>query len=107
MSRLHLLYKNRRAELRYGRTYLAAVGSNGNTELLRRVWERVSSEFLPQYIADHPGERPFCWWRFDHGIERPIINAEDFPEFDRSQYKRHDFLHTSLFAVVGGRLTPL
>jgi len=104
---VELLDKNWRAELRHGRPFFAGAGSHGNSELLRRVWKRVHDEFLQQFIAKHPGKRTFAWWCFDHEQERPIINAEQFPEFDRSQHELHSFLHTSLFAVIDGRLTPL
>ena len=73
MSRLGLLDKNWLQELKSGSPFFRDSASNGNTALLHRVWERVRDEFLPQYIAKHPGERPFCWWRFAHGTERPII----------------------------------
>jgi len=107
MSRLGLLDKNWLQELKSGSPFFRDSASNGNTDLLRRVWERVRDEFLPQYIAEHPGERTFCWWCFDHKRERPIIGAEHFPEFDRSQNEKHGFLDTETYTVVDGHLTPL
>jgi hypothetical protein len=43
-------------------------------DAMRAMWCIVAAELLPQWITEHPGTRPFAWWLFDHGIERPIIS---------------------------------
>jgi hypothetical protein len=32
---------------------------------MRRAWEELRHELLPRFIAEHPGQRPFAWWKFD------------------------------------------
>jgi len=32
---------------------------------LRNLWESHKEEFLPLFIAKHPGQRPGTWWLFD------------------------------------------
>lgn len=32
-------------------------------EPLPPPWEDVRDELLPQWIREHPGTRPFAWWR--------------------------------------------
>jgi hypothetical protein len=40
---------------------------NGAMDLeeVKGAWEELRGELLPAYIADHPGTRPWAWWRFD------------------------------------------
>ena len=49
-----------RIELGYGYTFFVGSGNGSNIVLLGQVWDRVRDEFLPQYIADHSGKRPFA-----------------------------------------------
>jgi hypothetical protein len=32
---------------------------------LKDLWERWRGELLPAWIREHPGTRPWGWWRFD------------------------------------------
>jgi hypothetical protein len=34
------------------------------------AWERHRDVILPGWIARHPGTRPYCWWRFESGLQR-------------------------------------
>lgn len=36
-----------------------------NWQLMIQIWELVQGEFLPGWIRDHPGTRPFAWWVCD------------------------------------------
>lgn len=31
----------------------------------KELWEKYRDEFLPAFIADHPGFRPLPWWAWD------------------------------------------
>jgi hypothetical protein len=31
----------------------------------REPWEAARAELLPAWIKEHPGTRPFAWWRID------------------------------------------
>ena len=42
-------------------TGLAAV----HVDAVREAWQALRDELLPQYIREHPGQRPFAWWAFD------------------------------------------
>ena len=32
---------------------------------LRRVWKKLREEILRAWIEEHPGSRPWAWWRFE------------------------------------------
>jgi hypothetical protein len=40
----------------------------------KAAWKYHGVEILAEYIAAHPGRRPWPWWVWDHGQERPIVN---------------------------------
>jgi hypothetical protein len=59
---------------------------------LRALWREYRTEILEDYIAEHPGRRPWAWWRFDApemrrrlgGIGTPAHEVLAYaPEFDR------------------------
>jgi hypothetical protein len=29
------------------------------------AWQALRDELLPEFIAEHPGQRPWAWWAFD------------------------------------------
>jgi hypothetical protein len=29
------------------------------------AWEELRDELLPRFVLEHPGTRPWAWWRFD------------------------------------------
>ena len=45
------------------------ISINANTETL---WKRHGPEILKDWIKTKPDSRPFCWWRFQSGIERKL-----------------------------------
>jgi hypothetical protein len=32
---------------------------------LRLAWEQLRDELLAEHVAEHPGSRPWAWWRWD------------------------------------------
>jgi hypothetical protein len=36
----------------------------GDDDGLRKLWEDVEDDVLDYHIANHPGTRPACWWKF-------------------------------------------
>jgi hypothetical protein len=71
----------------------------------REAWEELRHQLLPEFIAEHPGERPYAWWKCDarerrqrtDGIQHPFDNrvrkshvdevAKRFPSFHDEAYK--------------------
>jgi hypothetical protein len=76
-------------------------------EEMQAAWAAIGEELLADYIAQHPGRRPFAWWLFSHGQERPLNpggdRLADFIAICRSQ-ARFGFLDTSCW---GGSLLPM
>lgn len=76
------------------------------TDELRKAWETHRDEVMEWYAAEYPGRRPFAWWIFEHGKERPINPAwpNDAAQ-TRAVYVKHGgFLHTGLCA--GPEMVP-
>ena len=36
-----------------------------NMPVVQAAWDELRGELLPKYIQDHPGRRPWAWWKFD------------------------------------------
>jgi hypothetical protein len=36
-----------------------------NFDAMRKAWEELRHELLPEWIREHPGTRPYAWWKFD------------------------------------------
>ncbi|MDB5344303.1 MAG: hypothetical protein JWP89_2680 [Schlesneria sp.] len=69
---------------------------------MRDAWEEFGDEILAAWIVLQPGTRPFAWWLFDHGKERPIIG--DLPDFAlvcQRRDARFGFLDTSIWLCPG------
>ena len=90
-----------RGELEMGEPLLFGKGSAGNTQLLSDFWDAVRDVLLPAWIQEHPGTRPFAWWRFTHKQERPII--KEWKGFIRENWLMHSFLHTHVHNGRGKR----
>lgn len=72
-------------------------------EKLKPAWEELKHQVLPEFVRQHPGERPWAWWEFDapgrrertDGGIHPFDNKErtlyvaksDNPEFWRVAYR--------------------
>lgn len=53
-------------------------------ERMRADWQRFRDELLQEWIASHPGSRPFAWWAFDAPARRETSDGSDHP-FDRPE----------------------
>lgn len=42
-------------------------------EALRSLWEQYGSEILRDHITNHPGSRPWGWWRWDSPEQRKRV----------------------------------
>lgn len=72
-----------------------------NWESMRNDWLKFGDEITQQWIQRHPGSRPFGWWVFTHGKERPVVLEGHRNLADRLRAgARFSFLDTSI--VMGG-----
>jgi hypothetical protein len=71
-------------------------------EEMAAAWDAVGKELLREWIAENPATRPYAWWLFDHGKERPVINdsGEEYLARERRE-ARFGFLHTSIWGRGG------
>jgi hypothetical protein len=60
----------------------------GDIEAMRKAWDELRHELLPQWIAEHPGTRPAAWWRFDAPERRQRTDGIVHPFDDRVRRKR-------------------
>lgn len=51
-----------------------------------KAWRELRDELLPQWIKDHPGSRPWAWWK----IDAPGPRGESETETD--YLRRHGLL---------------
>jgi hypothetical protein len=61
------------------------IGDEGG---MRAAWNELRDQLMPQWIAEHPGTRPYAWWKFDlperrrrtdgviHPFDDPVRNTE-------------------------------
>jgi hypothetical protein len=67
-------------------------------EIWREAWEAHGPDLLEEYIAKSPGRRPWPWWVFTHGQERPIVNP--VPPAVEAQFRADNvifgYLHSSI-----------
>jgi hypothetical protein len=104
---LENLTEGQRQQLEEGKCFQFLAGFQDVDEL-RAAWEIHRADMLPEYIATHPGCRPFAWWIFDHGTERPIANHDDgeLIFLENSRRERFGFAHTSIGLPVRGKSVP-
>jgi hypothetical protein len=73
---------------------------------MREAWRRHGGVLLAQWVAQHPGTRPWAWWMFeapDDAVGRPDERLEDYvarlDERDRETeaafLRRHGLLQPS------------
>ena len=82
-----------------------------DSEIWREAWELHGEDLLVDFIAKYPGCRPWPWWVFTHGQERPIVNHAP-PEVEaqfRAENTIFGYLHSSILHGHGrsGELVPL
>lgn len=56
-------------------------------DAMRAAWEILRGELLPAWIAEHPGSRPFAWWKFDAPERRQRTDNVVHPFDDRIRRK--------------------
>lgn len=69
-------------QLLTGRNWLErgfGTHENCDVEAMRRAWKELRNELLPDWIAGHPGTRPYAWWRFDAPEPRQRIDGKPHP----------------------------
>jgi hypothetical protein len=71
---------------------------NENVEAFAAAWEIHRDRLLNEFIAKHPGRRPFAWWALDHKKERPILGElpADQLALIRRQHTHYGYFHTEI-----------
>ena len=71
----------------------------GDIDASRAAWELHRRTLLSGFIKANPGRRPFAWWIFDHGKERPIRDGHGFTEefFAEQRAETFGYLHTDIW----------
>jgi hypothetical protein len=63
-------------------------GDDTDYKAMREAWELMRGELLAAFIAEHPGQRPFAWWRFDAPERRQRTDGVQHP-FDNRLRRQH------------------
>jgi hypothetical protein len=74
---------------------------------LHETWEREKDELVREWAREHPGTRPFMWWKFDapaprrrervdgkchphdHALRKLHVAKSDNPDYWRRAYRLH------------------
>ena len=76
-------------------------------ERFAEAWELTRETIMCDYVAKHPGRRPFAWWLCDHKQERPIIPQMLGGEpLTRERLLSWDSRHKEYFGFVHTRTYP-
>lgn len=51
---------------------------------MREAWRELRAGLLADWIAEHPGTRPYAWWTFDAPERRRRIDGQPHP-FDNAE----------------------
>ena len=62
----------------------------------REAWISTKESELPRFIADHPGRRPWAWWK--HDATKPRRNGES----DQEYLRRHRLITAEEAAALAG-----
>jgi len=57
--------------------FSTGCGREVDIDAMREAWEVLRDTLLPQWIAEHPGTRPYSWWKFDS--QEPRQRLDDGP----------------------------
>ena len=55
---------------------------------MQEGWESLRAEILPEWIREHPGRRPYAWWRFDAPEPRRRIDGRLHPFDDPERQEK-------------------
>jgi hypothetical protein len=62
---------------------------NGAEIAMRHAWDSLRDELLQQWIAEHPGTRPWAWWKFDAPeLRRRVNGVHPFENVERTAHCR-------------------
>jgi hypothetical protein len=110
--------KSKRAKTEWTQLHVTALlrgfdcfhvfGHDDDAETIERMshaWEQLADVILPEFIAEHPGRRPWAWWRFDAPAPRRLlVKPEDtgwHPMGEATSFGRHQ-----LFQPITGHDMP-
>ncbi len=86
------------------------AGDYTDFNAMRIGWDILRAELLPQFIAEHPGHRPFAWWLFDAPERRQRTDNVVHPFDDRIRRqhvegvaKRHPAFRETAYRLFYGR----
>lgn len=51
----------------------------GDDESIRQAWSECRSQLLPAWIRNHPGTRPWGWWRHEAPEHRRRVDGKPHP----------------------------
>jgi len=54
----------------------------------REAWHEIKDALLPAFIEQCPGQRPWCWWRFEATERRRAVDGKPHP-FDDPERQAH------------------
>lgn len=79
------------------------LGAFGNDDefdepAARAAWEILREQIMADWIAQHPGQRPWAWWRFDAPERRRRIDGIQHPFDDRIRKKKFDEMEPHFWA---------
>ncbi|HEY7116562.1 MAG TPA: hypothetical protein VH475_08250 [Tepidisphaeraceae bacterium] len=57
-----------------------AEPSDEDMEVRRDYWEQHRDEVLAEWVAQHPGTRPWSWWHFAMSEPRRVIAGHEAPQ---------------------------
>jgi hypothetical protein len=75
--------------LTHGRPFFG--GFRDDRERFEQAWAAHGETITADYIAQHPGRRPFGWWLLTHKQERPIVGEWMSLERIAAERKREPF----------------
>lgn len=74
-------------QLQIGRPFFGP-GFGGDQEALEAAWKAFRVELLREWVAEHPGTRPWAWWRFDAPELRRRVDGRRHPFFSAKRAER-------------------
>src|SRR5262245_17338425 len=111
---LLVLTKGQRYHLETGCVCVPGAGFGSDRESFEDAWEIHRDTILEEFIAEHPGRRPFAWWLLDHAQERPVVGTwatereVEALRHDPRRFCKFGFLDTSILGPdEDGELVPL
>jgi hypothetical protein len=73
------------------------TGFGDDFQSLKTAWKIHGAEIVEEFIRDHAGHRPFCWWWLEHRRERPLVQDMEPRRVDALRRETWNFLHNDTF----------